>query len=117
MQYYTVLDAFATARSSGGIAVLDIGFVHPIKTYKAALLELLSRSMQRMGSHKWSESKFTIYYRRLDKKPEVISSYEQAVEAVFNAKEDSVTGENEICRIEIETPDDLFVWAIRKFEV
>lgn len=117
MQYYAVLDAFATARSSGGIAVLDIGFVQPIKTYKAALLELLGRAMQRMGSYKWSESKFTIHYRRLDKKPEVISSYEQAVEAVFNAKEDSVTGASEICRMEIETSDDRFVWVIRKFEV
>jgi hypothetical protein len=117
MQYYAVLDAFATARSSGGIAVLNIGFVQPIKTYKAALLELLGSAMQRMGSYKWSETKFTIHYMAMDKKPEVISSYEQAVEAVFNAKEDSVTGASEICRMEIETSDDRFVWAIRKFEV
>lgn len=117
MQYYTVLDAFATARSSGGIAVLNIGDVQPIKTYRVALLELLGRAMQRMGSYKWSESKFTIHYMSLDKEPEVISSYEQAVEAVFNAKEDSVTGASEICRMEIETSDARFGWAIRKFDV
>jgi hypothetical protein len=53
----------------------------------------------------------------MDKKPEVISSYEQAVEAVFNAKEDSVTGASEICRMEIETSDARFGWVIRKFKV
>ena len=121
MRKYVIIEACATASSVllGELAQLKVSDGKPCNSYKTALLDMLSKAMQRMNSHKWDENglSFIVHYCGLAKAKQV-KTYEELVELVFQAEEgDNHVSSKEIVAMQINTKGSEFIWRITKVDV